>query len=323
MTLTTMPEHTPFAPPRPPPNAQDTCSKRLDDQQEEAYQAVLDHFSRKDYALPTKGELADEEDDFSFPTLEKGELTEDEKFWLSCECMLRFLRACKWNVTATIQRLEDTLRWRREFGLYSTVTPEHVEPEAVTGKQIIYGFDCERRPAFYMFPSRQNTEEPTRQCEFAVWMMERAIDLMGPGVESVTLLINCANRTKKPSMSSTRRTLSVIQRHYPERLGTAMIINVPFWMSTFYALIAPFIDPYTRAKLRFNSHPVKEGLFSADMLMREWNGTRNFVWSHDKYWSELIQLSERRRKAWRQRWRELGGHVGIKEWDYKRGCHGC
>lgn len=190
--------------------------------------------------------------------------------------------------------------------------------------------------------------------------MERSIDLMDPGVEyvyslthtankyrrasrSLTLLINCANRTKKPSMSNTRhvgkhlasfirlgfddksfeQTLSIIQRHYPERLGCAMITNVPFWLTTFYALIAPFIDPYTRAKLRFNSYPVKEGLFTADMLMREWKGNRDFVWSHEKYWAELVQLSEQRRKAWRQRWHELGGHVGIKEWDYKRGCNGC
>jgi hypothetical protein len=34
-----------------------------------------------------------------------------------------------------------------------------------------------------MIPSRQNTEESPRQVEFAVWMLERALDLTGPGVE--------------------------------------------------------------------------------------------------------------------------------------------
>lgn len=55
--------------------------------------------------------------------------------------------------------------------------------QAVTGKEILFGFDLKNRPGFYMFPSRQNTEEPTRQIQFAVWMLERCIDLMGPGVE--------------------------------------------------------------------------------------------------------------------------------------------
>jgi CRAL/TRIO domain len=60
--------------------------------------------------------------------------------------------------------------------------------KAVTGKMIIYGFDTQRRPAIYMIPSRQNTEEPTRQIQYTVWTLERSIDLMGPGVEWVVRL---------------------------------------------------------------------------------------------------------------------------------------
>jgi hypothetical protein len=40
-----------------------------------------------------------------------------------------------------------------------------------------------------MIPSRQNTEEPTRQVQFTVWMLERTIDMMGPGVEYVPYLM--------------------------------------------------------------------------------------------------------------------------------------
>jgi hypothetical protein len=56
-------------------------------------------------------------------------------------------------------------------------------PQAVTGKEILFGYDIYGRPAFYMIPSRQNTNEATRQIEFAVWMLERAIDLMDEDVE--------------------------------------------------------------------------------------------------------------------------------------------
>ena len=55
--------------------------------------------------------------------------------------------------------------------------------QAVTGKQITFGFDAKGKPAFYMIPSRQNTDDPVRQIQFVVWMLERATDLMGPGVE--------------------------------------------------------------------------------------------------------------------------------------------
>ena len=40
----------------------------------------------------------------------------------------RYLRAAKWNVEKAVERLESTLKWRREFGVY-THTPEYLEPE--------------------------------------------------------------------------------------------------------------------------------------------------------------------------------------------------
>lgn len=48
---------------------------------------------------------------------------------LSC---LRYLRATKWKSSeAAIERLEATLKWRREYGLYDVVTDDHVEPEVI------------------------------------------------------------------------------------------------------------------------------------------------------------------------------------------------
>jgi hypothetical protein len=102
-----------------------------------------------------------------------------------------------------IERLEGTLKWRRGYGIYD-LTAEHVEPEvrfyapsshcvqwglkilrekALTGKMITFGYDTHRRPAVYMIPSRQNTEESPRQIQFTVWMLERALELAGPSVE--------------------------------------------------------------------------------------------------------------------------------------------
>ena len=83
----------------------------------------------------------------------------------------------------TIKRIEDTLKWRRDFGLYDTLTAELVEPEAVSGVQFLFGYDTCGRPALYMSPGKQTTEESPRQMQYTVWILERSIDLMGPGVE--------------------------------------------------------------------------------------------------------------------------------------------
>ena len=44
--------------------------------------------------------------------------------------LCRFLRAVNWaSAAAAIKRLEDTLKWRREFGVYDVITASYVEPE--------------------------------------------------------------------------------------------------------------------------------------------------------------------------------------------------
>ena len=50
---------------------------------------------------------------------------------------------------------------------------------------MIWGYDAENRPALYLRPSRQNTEESVRQVHYVVWALERLPELMRPGVECV------------------------------------------------------------------------------------------------------------------------------------------
>ncbi|KAJ7364130.1 CRAL-TRIO domain-containing protein [Mycena albidolilacea] len=258
------------------------------------------------------------EDPAYTPSAEKP-LMDVEKMWLSYECILRYLRASKWKVDVAIQRLEATLKWRREYGMYETV-PADVEPEAVTGKEIPLGFDVHGRPALYLIPSRQNTTESTQQIQFNVWMLERCIDLMPPGVESLDLLINYADKAKNPSFGTARAVLNILQDHYPERLGLALILNVPWLLNTFFKLITPFVDPVTRNKMKFNPQVIEDGIFSPDMVMAQWwGGSYKFEYEHDKYWPALIALCEERTKAWTATWQKLGGKVGLKEFDYKRG----
>ncbi|KAJ7170796.1 CRAL-TRIO domain-containing protein [Mycena crocata] len=258
------------------------------------------------------------EDPAYTPSGSEETLTAAEKMWLSYECILRYLRASKWKVDVAIRRVEDTLKWRREYGVYDTVTAEHVQSEAVTGKQILLGYDTSNRPGMYLIPSRQNTTESTRQVQFTVWMLERCIDLMPAGVESLTLLINYADKAKNPSLATSRAVLNILQDHYPERLGLALILNVPFLINAFFKLITPFIDPITRNKMKFNPQVIQDGIFTPEMVMSQWwGGDCNFEYDHDKYWPALVSMCDERTKAWTAAWHKMGGKVGLKEYDYK------
>ncbi|GKT84523.1 CRAL/TRIO domain-containing protein [Colletotrichum tofieldiae] len=157
-----------------------------------------------------------------------GPLTDSERQWLTRECLLRYLRATKWSPKDAEKRLLETLVWRREYGV-EALTPEHISPENETGKQIILGFDKERRPCHYLNPGRQNTDPSPRQVQHLVFMLERVIELMPAGQEKIALLINFKTSKSRsntaPGIGLAREVLHILQTHYPERLGKALIIN--------------------------------------------------------------------------------------------------
>lgn len=114
------------------------------------------------------------------------------------------------------------------------------------------------------------------------------------------------------------QVLNILQDHYPERLGRAFVINVPFLLNAFYSMINPFVDPVTREKLKFNPKCVKEGHFESDMLIKEnWGGGRTIEYVHEKYWPALLKMTTERKELFKERWRKLGGKIGVKEWEYK------
>lgn len=206
------PIKTPFVDPLP--SAKPLEPKALTDDQQAKYDEVLTTVKLWKEIPSTKEK--------------EGPVTEEEIMWLTRECILRYLRATKWNAPEAAKRLLATLTWRREFGLLEH-TAEHISPENETGKQIIFGYDDHARPCHYLNPGRQNTESSHRQVEHLVYMLERVIDIMVPGQESLALLINFKQSKSRsntsPPIGIAREVLHILQTHYPERLGRACVIN--------------------------------------------------------------------------------------------------
>ncbi|CAI7589578.1 hypothetical protein N7533_002970 [Penicillium manginii] len=244
-------------------------------------------------------------------------ITDDERMWLTRECLLRYLRATKWNVAEAETRIKATLTWRREYGM-EKLTPDYISIENETGKQVLLGYDIHGRPCLYLLPSKQNTEKSERQVQHLVFMLERVIDLMGPDQETLALLVNFSDTKsgQSASIGQARETLSILQNHYPERLGRALVINVPFLIWGFFKVITPFIDPLTREKLKFNED-LREHV-PPSQLLKTVGGDVEFKYDHATYWPTLNKLADQRREAYRERWIQGGKQVGEIE-NYLKG----
>lgn len=109
------PRKLPFA--EPAPTSTRPARTQLTADEQTKYDTVLEHM-KSITSLPTSAKK----------NKETAPLSEIEQCFLTRECILRYLRATKWNVNEAKKRLEGTIIWRREYGT-DTLTAETIEPE--------------------------------------------------------------------------------------------------------------------------------------------------------------------------------------------------
>ncbi|KAI4630484.1 hypothetical protein J4E80_001420 [Alternaria sp. BMP 0032] len=289
----------PFA--EPAPGCKPAAAPALTAEQQTKYDELLADV-RTWETLPTT----------SAKTAETSPISDDERMWLTRECLLRYLRATKWNLPQAIQRLRSTLVWRREYGT-DRFTAEYISEENETGKQVLLGFDNEGRPCLYLLPQNQNTKETPKRVEHLVYMLERTIDLHPPGQESLALLIDFRNTGAggTPSMGIAKQVLDILQNHYPERLGRALLTHLPWYVNAFLKLINPFIDPVTKSKIKSNE-PLPNHV-PTSQLMKVSGGEVDFKYDHSVYWPALEKISTERRQQRKERWEKAGKIIGESE----------
>ncbi|THU83752.1 CRAL/TRIO domain-containing protein [Dendrothele bispora CBS 962.96] len=212
-----------------------------------------------------------------------------EKRWLNQpDTIPRYMRAAKWKLPDGKKRIKGTLEWRREFKP-ELIKPDEIKIEDEGGKIVINGFDKDGRPIIYMRPGRQNTETSPRQLRHLVWCLERAKDLMPPNQSSLVIIVDYKTTTLRtnPSISVASKVLTILQQHYVETLGRAIVTNLPFLLNFFYKGISPFLDPVTRDKMRFNPDLLE--LVPASQLEAEFGGEYDFEFKHEDYWKQIIE----------------------------------
>lgn len=304
--------------PSPPDRSQPKPPAPLKPDQEKMYRQVLAHFQNPALQIPV-----DTSDNAATKPLRSW-----EKFWLTRECILRYLRAMKWDVNNAIRHLTKTLCWRREVGITHGEEDNHLTGETVaveneTGKELLLGFDQSRRPLFYLKNGRQNTESSFRQVQHLIFMMESAVSLTPQGVENIDVLVDFKGykepgivNDKAPPISISKMCLNVMQDHYPERLARCVLINIPWFIWAFVKIMYPFLDPNTKEKVLIDE-PFEKLAIDADQLEANYNGRLDFHYKHDVYWPDMIEKLDSLRATQYERFLKLGGVVGLSEWDIK------
>ncbi|KAJ2863101.1 hypothetical protein GGH94_003844 [Coemansia aciculifera] len=229
----------------------------------------------------------------------------DAPAWLTDTRILIYLRACKGDPQQAIARLRGTLEWHSTYRPHA-ITPASMRAEGATGKMYINGYDQGGRPLLYMFPHLENTSDATQHLRYIVFTMEQAIRSMPPGVTKLTIVIDASQFSplaRSVPLSTAREFLNVLEKHYPDRLGKALVLSPPAYFVVFYRIVAPFIDPVTKSKIAFVDVKGEKGkgrrdgdwvdvreLVDPGMLQLEAGGDWTYKYSQDQYWPVLERM---------------------------------
>ncbi|KAI3806765.1 hypothetical protein L1987_22679 [Smallanthus sonchifolius] len=223
-----------------------------------------------------------------------------------CVCdqsISRYLRARSWNVKKAEKMLEASLIWRMNYKP-EEIRWEHVAAEAETGKLYRSSFmDKQGRSILVMRPRCQNSKSTRAQIKYLVYCMENAIFHLPPEQEQMVWLIDFHGFSMSNiSIKSTKETARILQDHYPERLGLAVLYNPPKFFEPFWKVVKPFLEPKTTSKVKFvyaddpSTKTFMENLFYIDRLESAFGG-KNEAKFNIRIYAERMKEDDSKRFA--------------------------
>ncbi|CAN1175580.1 PATL3 [Linum perenne] len=190
-------------------------------------------------------------------------LLEDDK---TDVVLLKFLRARDFKVKEAFTMIQNTVRWRKEFGIDSLLEEDlGNELDKVVFMQ---GVDKEGHPVCYnVFGGFQDKElysyffsDEEKRKKFLRWRIQsleksiRKLDFSPTGINTIVQINDLKNSpgpTKRDLRRAIDQALSLLQDNYPEFVARQVFINVPWWYLAFQKMISPFLTQRTKSKFLF------------------------------------------------------------------------
>eukprot|EP01039_Chlorochromonas_danica_P007280 gene7280-8056_t len=215
--------------------------------------------------------------------------------------VLRFLRARKFHVNHAMKMVRDDVHWRaQENRLHLRLETA----EEILGCDLsqmyryfptwIQGMDKQLRPVSYrkfgQFEIWNVLKLTTmdRLLRFHAWETEQALRNMysqskehGYNIETFVLIVDAAGWGLRlatgEAYSFIKGMATTDSDHYPERLGTMIVINAPSMLSVAWRVIQAFLDPVTRQKIRIISRrsewePLLRTYIDVDQIPKQYGG---------------------------------------------------
>jgi hypothetical protein len=202
----------------------------------------------------------------------------------ACLKALRFLRARRFDVAKTMEMVRADAEWRADNDV-AQLQCQTVYEVLQCDLSVVYtyfptwtaGFDREGKPVswrqFGTFDIDRVLQVTTmeRLIDFHVWTNEQLLRLMhakgkltGTNLETFTVVVDAAgwqlSLANQAAYTFVKTLVQLDSDHYPERLGTLLVINAPAALSVAWRAVAGFMDDTQKAKMKIYSTNREEWL---------------------------------------------------------------
>eukprot|EP00936_MAST-01D_sp_MAST-1D-sp1_P002561 g2561.t1 len=216
--------------------------------------------------------------------------------------LLRFMRARNFNVAAASKFIRADARWRLEVGAAPQPSPlsqmaaadvlgcDPADFHNVTARPRQVCFDKQGRPVVFSALRDLRCDDALKLVDaetfvrYHVWKQEQLMRLLhaqsvrlGKRVETIVAVLDLKGTSIRNTGGSFFKLVNawtkVDSDHYPERMGTIFIINVPSVFSIVWKAIKPLLDPRTARKIqihRKNYHDAVADVVGEENLPAGW-----------------------------------------------------
>jgi hypothetical protein len=172
---------------------------------------------------------------------------------LSDITILRFYRGRKSDIDKTYDSIIMYLGWRKQHNV-DNINADIVKMELDSGKVILAGKDHYGRPCVNVLVRKHRKDQRDLETmrNFIIYLMEEIVKSMIPDDQKMVIVFDMHDfGLACMDFEVVKILIDVLQFNYPETLSCALVLNSPFIFSACWAVIRPWLDPDTRAKVMF------------------------------------------------------------------------
>ena len=142
-----------------------------------------------------------------------------------------------------------------------------IEAELTRQAMHVRGHDLDNRAILHRSYRTSVESEQESYVLAMIYMAERAFacsEALTKGREEKIMCVfdySGYSSSMTPALETTKTSILLLQRNYPERAKKIVVLDPPFWMRGLYSIISLFLAEVTREKVGFCCSSLLESLF--------------------------------------------------------------